>query len=49
MKEMDNNTIVAAGLVVALITALFFGTENVQIAIASGLVGFITGTNTKAL
>ena len=47
MKNIDNNTLAVVGLCVALIGSIFIGTENVTLAIASGLVGFITGTNTK--
>lgn len=50
MKIFDNNTIAVTGLVVGLIVALFYGSVEIQIGIASGLVGFITGVNTpKAL
>jgi hypothetical protein len=51
MKQFDNNTIAVTGLVIGLLVAVLFqGSEEIQIGIASGLIGFITGVNTpKAL
>lgn len=42
--KIDNNTIVCAGLVIALAISLILKNENVALAIAGGLTGFITGS-----
>ncbi len=43
-SKIDNNTYAVGGLCIALICSIFYGTENLSLAIGGGLVGFITGS-----
>ena len=46
-EKLNTEKIVGIGLVVALITAIFFGLNELQMSIASGLVGYMGGKAEK--
>ena len=46
-EKLNTEKIVGIGLVVALITAIFFGLNELSMSIASGLVGYMGGKAEK--
>lgn len=41
MPKMNTDTVVAAGLIVGLLAAIFMGMNELAMSIASGLVGYM--------